>query len=290
MDDKIVSLDDMSTIQLLKTINEEDQKVAYAVEKQLNSIAAAVDMIVDAFYTGGRLFYVGSGTSGKLGVIDASECPPTFGVEDEMVQGIISGGKDAIAGWLEHTEDNKELAIEDIKERGISSKDILVGITASGNTPYVVSAIEYGKSLGCKTIGLICRKEGKLNRLCDITIAVEVGDEVVSGSTRMKAGTAQKMVLNMLSTSSMIKLGNTYGSLMVGVRPINLKLQKRVEDIVQTATGADSDYIKEILSKCEHNAKTAIVAIKGKISIAEAEKALKLSKGRIAAALRSLEN
>lgn len=287
LNNKAVSLDDMSTFEILERINAEDKKVALAVEKELKEIGHAVDVIVESFKKGGRLFYLGSGTSGKLGVIDASECPPTFGVEDDMVQGIISGGNEAVSGWLEHTEDDMELAVEDLKKIQINSKDVLVGITASGNTPYVVSAIEYGKSLGCKTIGVICRKQGKLKELCDITISIEVGEEVILGSTRMKAGTAQKLVLNMLSTTSMIKMGNTYSNLMVGVRPINKKLQSRVEDIVQQATEADIKIIRETLDKCDYNAKTAIVSIKAEVSVERAREILKDNMGNVAASLKS---
>ena len=220
-----LNLDKMSTFEILKKVNDEDKKVAIAIEKELSNIEKAVELIVESFEKGGRLFYIGSGTSGKLGVMDASECPPTFGVSDSMVQGIISGGVEALSGWLEHTEDDPELAIHDLKMVNINKKDILVGITASGNTPYVVAAMEYAKEMGCKTIALICNSKGKIKDICEVTIAIEVGPEVLLGSTRMKAGTAQKMVLNMLSTVAMIKLGKTYSNLMVNVRPINKKLQ-----------------------------------------------------------------
>lgn len=283
-----MDLDDLSAFEILKKINQEDRKVADAVEEQLGNIEEAVNMIVRSFEKGGRLFYIGSGTSGKLGIIDASECPPTFGVDDEMVQGIISGGKEAISGWLEHTEDDEELAVRDIQQRNISSNDILVGITASGNTPYVKSIMEYGKNFGCKTIGLICRKDGKLTEICDLTIAVDVGSEVIMGSTRMKAGTAQKMVLNMLSTTAMIKMGKTYSNLMVNVKPINKKLKNRVKEIVQLATDADLNIIDSVLESCDYDPKIAIVAIKSGMDAESANKVLNKNKGKVSEALKEL--
>ncbi|KPU27379.1 N-acetylmuramic acid-6-phosphate etherase [Caloranaerobacter sp. TR13] len=266
-----LNIDKLSTLEIIEKINNEDKKVAYAVEKEKNNIAKAVDLIVESFNKGGRLFYVGSGTSGKLGVLDASECPPTFGVDDSMVQGIISGGEKAISGWLEHTEDDEKLAIEDMRKRKVNSKDIVVGISASGNTPYVIKAIEYAKEIGAKTVGLICNSKGKLKDKCDITICVEVGPEVIMGSTRMKAGTAQKMVLNMLSTASMIKIGKVYSNLMINVRPINKKLRKRVEEIVYLATGAEEKLIKDVLEECDYDAKLAIIMIKKNVNLIEAK-------------------
>lgn len=281
-------IDNLSALEILRKINEEDKKVATAVEKQLDNIAGAVDIIVNSFQKGGRLFYIGSGTSGKLGVIDASECPPTFGVDDEMVQGVISGGKEAISGWLEHTEDDEELAIKDLQKKNITNKDVLVGVTASGNTPYVKSAMEYGKRIGCKTIGIICRAHGKLSEICDLTIAVDVGAEVIMGSTRMKAGTAQKMVLNMLSTTAMIRMGKTYSNLMVSVKPINKKLKERVKEIVNLATGADINTVESVLEKCNFDAKVAIVVIKSGISIEEAIKALEIANSKVSEALSNI--
>lgn len=281
-------LDYLSTFEILKKINEEDQKVAEAVNEELGNIEKAVSMIVNSFENGGRLFYIGSGTSGKLGVIDASECPPTFGVDDEMVQGIISGGIGAMSSWLEHTEDDKELAIKDIKEKNVNNNDILVGITASGDTPYVISIIEYGKKLGCKTVGLICSKYGKLKELCDLTIAVDVGAEVIMGSTRLKAGTAQKMVLNMLSTVSMIKIGKTYSNLMVNVKPINKKLKNRVREIVQLATEVDLMKIDLVLENCSYDPKIAIVVIKSGLDIENAKKLLDKNKWKVSEALKEL--
>lgn len=282
------NLDAMSTLEILKNINEEDKKIAMAIEKELINIEKAVEIIVKSFEEGGRLFYIGSGTSGKLGVMDASECPPTFGVSDSMVQGIISGGVEALSGWLEHTEDEPELAVHDLKGVSINKNDVLVGITASGNTPYVVRAMEYAKEIGCKTVAIICNPKGKLKEICEVTIAVEVGEEVLLGSTRMKAGTAQKMVLNMLSTVSMVRAGKTYRNLMVNVRPINKKLQQRVREIVKLATGEEDSLINETLEICEYDPKVSIIKIKKDVSVEKAKEALEESKGSVAEALKIL--
>lgn len=287
--EKEANLDKLSTFEILKKVNEEDKKIATAIEKELSNIEEAVEIIVKSFEGGGRLFYIGSGTSGKLGVMDASECPPTFGVDDSMVQGIISGGTEALAGWLEHTEDDPELAINDLKQVNINNKDVLVGITASGNTPYVVCAMEYAKKMGCKTIALMCNSKGQLKDICEVTIAVEVGPEVILGSTRMKAGTAQKMVLNMLSTVSMMKLGKTYDNLMVNVRPINKKLQQRVREIVKLATDVEDVLVNEALENCEYDPKVCIVKIKKNVTVEKAKEALKKSRGNVAKALEILE-
>jgi N-acetylmuramic acid 6-phosphate etherase len=280
-----VNLDTLSTFEIIKKVNDADKTVAIAIEKELSNIEKAVDLIVKSFEAGGRLFYIGSGTSGKLGVMDASECPPTFGVSDSMVQGIISGGVEALSGWLEHTEDEPELAIHDLKKVNINKKDVIVGITASGNTPYVVSAMEYAKELGCKTIALMCNPKGKLKDICQVTIAVEVGPEVILGSTRMKAGTAQKMVLNMLSTVPMIKLGKTYCNLMVNVRPINKKLKQRVREIVKLATDKDDALVNETLEICEYDPKVCIIKIKKDVTVEKAKETLEQSNGNVAKAL-----
>lgn len=282
------NLDEMNTFEILKKVNDEDKNVATAIEKELHNIEKAVELIVESLEHGGRLFYIGSGTSGKLGVMDASECPPTFGVSDSMVQGIISGGVEALSGWLEHTEDLPGLAISDLEAMNIDKKDIVVGITASGNTPYVVGAMEYAKKKGSKTIALMCNSKGKIRNICDVTIAIEVGPEVLLGSTRMKAGTAQKMVLNMLSTVSMIKLGKTYSNLMVNVQPINKKLQQRVREIVKLATGAEDSLVNVTLESCEYDPKVCIVKIKGDVSMQKAKEALEKSKGNVAKALALL--
>lgn len=276
-----MNLDGLTTIQLVSIINEEDKKVAFAVEKQVNIISKAVDLIVKGLEKGGRLIYIGSGTSGKLGIIDASECPPTFGVEDSLVQGILSGGTEALNGWLEYTEDDTELAIKDLQDRNIDNKDILVGIAASGNTPYALSALNFAKRLGCKTIGISCNPNNDMKKICDVTIEINVGPEVIQGSTRMKAGTAQKMVLNMLSTISMIKMGKTYKDLMVSVKPINIKLKNRVKDIVKQATSAEDIIINEVVEKCDYDAKLSIIVIKTGVTTIEARRRLEKNFGNL---------
>lgn len=283
-----INLDDLSTFEILKKINEEDKKVAASVEKELNSIEKAVDIIAHAFKNGGRLFYVGSGSSGKIGVMDASECPPTFGVDDSMVQGIISGGNNALSGWLEGTEDDEALAVKDLHEKGVNKKDVVVGITASGNTPYVNSAVEYSNKLGCKTIGVMCSR-GKLNEKCNVSICVDVGPEVIMGSTRMKAGTAQKMVLNMLSTTAMIKIGNTYSNLMVNVRPINKKLKNRVKDMVKLATNAEDSAVIKAVKECKYNTKEAIIEVVMGEGPDKARELLSKFNGNVSKAIESLK-
>ncbi|SMC25553.1 N-acetylmuramic acid 6-phosphate etherase [Clostridium acidisoli DSM 12555] len=282
MGKEIVNLDTLSTLEIIRKINHEDKKIAYLVEEQLGQISKAVELIVKSFEIGGRLIYVGSGTSGKLAVIDASECPPTFGVDDSMVQGIISGGEGALSGWLEHTEDDEELAVRDLQSIDVNKNDILVGITASGNTPYVRRAMEYGKEIQCKTIGIMCSSIGKIKDICDLTISVDVGEEILMGSTRMKAGTAQKMILNMLSTTSMIKFGKTYLNLMVNVKPINKKLQDRVREMVCLATNANKNKIDEILEKCDYDPKVAIIVIETGLRVEEAKLMLEEHNGRTA--------
>ena len=280
-----LNLDELLITEIVRKINDEDKKIAFVIEKEIENISKAVNCIVEQFELGGRLFYIGSGTSGKLGVIDASECPPTFGVEDDMVQGILSGGNEAFSGALEHTEDDSELAIKNLQKKRITSKDVIVGITASGNTPYVISAMRYANQVGSKTIGLICSEKGKLKDICDVTIALDVGPEVIMGSTRMKAGTAQKMVLNMLSTTAMIKMGKTYSNLMVNVKPINIKLQNRVKEIVRLATGVDENKVAEKLATCKFDPKVAIVSLNKGCNTQQAKVALEKSKGNVFKAL-----
>ncbi|WP_027340758.1 N-acetylmuramic acid 6-phosphate etherase [Halonatronum saccharophilum] len=276
-----LDIDTLTTKDIILKINNEDEKVALAVKKEEESIANAVDCIVEGLKNGGRLIYIGSGTSGRLGVLDAVECPPTFGIDDNLVQGIISGGKDALSMPLEETEDDGDLAIKDLSNINLSKDDIVVAISASGNTPYAVKAVEYANDLGCKTISIICNKNGKLQTIADICIAVDVGPEVIMGSTRMKAGTAQKMVLNMLSTASMVKLGKVYSNLMIDVKPINNKLKKRIEKIVQIATGVSNKTVKRVLDKCNYDARLGIIMIKKDLNLEEAEAFLEENNGCI---------
>lgn len=256
-----IHIDEVSTVEMVNMFNVEDQKVAIAVGKCNHVIGAAVDMIVQVLQNQGRLFYIGSGTGGKIGVLDATECPPTFGTDDNTVIGVISGGKEALSGWREDTEDDEELAVQDLRDRNFSADDVLVAISASGNTPYVLSATRYAQSLGSKTIGVCCSLGGTLEKLVEPCIVVDVGPEVIMGSTRLKAGTAQKMVLNILSSCSMIKMGKTYHNLMVDVRPINDKLRKRVIQIITLATGAEEGIARQALEKAKGNVKVAILML-----------------------------
>ncbi|MBR1581258.1 MAG: N-acetylmuramic acid 6-phosphate etherase [Selenomonadaceae bacterium] len=254
-------IDQMDTLSILNLINDEDKKAALAVELVLPDIAQAVDLITAKISDGGRLFYIGAGTSGRLGVLDASECPPTFGVSPHLVQGIIAGGVRALVNSLEGAEDNRERAISDLNERNFSSTDVLVGIAASGRTPYVLSGLEYARSMGAATIAISCVEESEAAALADIALTPVTGAEVITGSTRMKAGTATKMVLNMLTTATMIKLGKVYGNLMVDLHATNDKLRDRARRIIMTATGVESDRALKALDAADGYAKHAIELI-----------------------------
>ena len=252
------NIDKVSTLEMVKIINDEDKKIAAAVEKVLPQIARAIDIIAEKIGNGGRLFYIGAGTSGRLGVLDASECPPTFGVANDLVQGIIAGGNYALTNAVEGAEDDKNLAVKDLAEKNFGAADVLVGIAASGRTPYVISAIDYAKKIGAVTLGVSCVENSALAKIVDIDITPVTGAEVVTGSTRMKAGTATKMVLNMLTTGAMIKLGKVYGNLMVDVHATNEKLRDRAKRIVIAATGCDEVTAVEMLKKFNGSAKSAI--------------------------------
>lgn len=257
------SIDRLDTPAMLKLINDEDKKAALAVESILPSIAEAVDLITSKISDGGRLFYIGAGTSGRLGVLDASECPPTFGVSPHLVQGIIAGGVRALVNSLEGAEDNRERAISDLNERNFSSADVLVGIAASGRTPYVLSGLEHARSIGASTIAISCVERSIAGKLADIALTPITGPEVITGSTRMKAGTATKLVLNMLTTATMIKLGKVYGNLMVDVHATNDKLRDRARRIIMTATGCTSEQALDALERADGHAKKAIELING---------------------------
>lgn len=273
------NIDIKPTKDILKTINDEDKTVAFAVEKALGEIEKAVDIITENFKTGGRLFYFGAGTSGRLGVLDASECPPTFSAPKEMVQGYIAGGDRALRTAVEGAEDSAELAREDFNKLNITKNDTVVSISASGNAKYVVEILKLGKGTGAKTIGISNNKNALLKEFSDVFIFLDTGAEVISGSTRMKAGTAQKMTLNMLTTASMIKLGKVYDNLMVDVMPTNEKLKDRAERIVKEITGADDLKVSEALNKADYNVKTSAVMIKYSVSREKAEEMLKNADG-----------
>ena len=281
-----MNIDALSTLDMVKLINREDHKVAQAVGQVTDKIAQAVDVIADRLSRGGRLIYCGAGTSGRLGVLDAVECPPTYSTEPEMVQGLIAGGYPAIFKAVEGAEDSKELGIQDLKNIAFSAGDVLVGIAASGRTPYVLGAMEYAKELGAVTVSVTCCPGSALDAFADIGIAPAPGPEVVTGSTRMKSGTAQKMVLNMLSTGAMIKLGKVYGNLMVDVKPSNEKLIRRCVTIVCTATDCDEATAVAALEACDYRPKTAIVMILCGLDAAQAQGKLQKADGRIAGVLK----
>ena len=254
------NIDTKSTKEILKIINNEDKKVAYAIEEELDDIEKIVDTVVDSFNKGGRLIYVGAGTSGRMGLIDAVECRPTYSVPDDMVMGIMAGGKEAFVRAKEGAEDNKEEAVEDLKNINLSNKDILIGIAASGRTPYVLGAIEYANMIGCNTAAIATVKNSKIGAIAKFKVEVNTGAEVVSGSTRMKAGTAQKLICNMISTASMIRIGKVYNNLMVDVSATNQKLVKRAVGIIQEITNANEDVCIEKMNKYK-NVKKAVISI-----------------------------
>jgi len=282
-------LDELPTLAMLEVINDEDAKVTVAVRRELPWIAQAIDAIAERFGQGGRLFYIGAGTSGRLGVLDASECPPTFSVPAELVQGLIAGGDPALRLSSEHSEDSMEQGAEDLKAAGFGAEakpDVLVGIAASGRTPYVLGAMRYAKGLGCLAIGLSCVPQSEVARAADIAITPVVGPEVVTGSTRMKAGTATKLVLNMLSTGVMVRTGAVYGNLMVNVRPTNAKLVDRAIRIVAEAAEIPQDRAAELFESSGRYVKTAIVMSRLGLGRAEAEAALEKAHGLLARVLR----
>ncbi len=255
------NIDMLSTIDMLKVINQEDQKVALAVEAIIPEIAKVVDLISEAFQSGGRLIYTGAGTSGRLGILDASECPPTYGSDPDLVIGLIAGGHKAILKAVENAEDNEELGATDLQQIGFNHKDVLVGIAASGRTPYVIGSMNYAKSVGAKVAALSCNANSPMADIADINITPIVGAEVVTGSSRMKAGTAQKLVLNMLTTGAMIRTGKVFGNLMVDVEATNAKLIQRQKNIVVEATGCSESQAAEALTQCNNHCKTAILMI-----------------------------
>ena len=278
-------IDALPTGQILEIINAEDRKVAEAVAREMPTIARAVDTIVEAIRAGGRLFYIGAGTSGRLGVLDAAECPPTFSADPELVQGIMAGGEPALAHPTETTEDDPAIGARDLRERGFSSRDVLVGIAASGRTPYVLGAIEEAKRLGAVTAGVSCTPDSELARAVHIAITPLPGPEILAGSTRMKAGTATKLVLNMLSTAAFIRLGYVYGNLMVNVQPKNTKLIDRARRIVAQAAGVSYEAAAGLLSDAGDSVRTAIVMGKMGVDREAAERRLAAAGGRISQAL-----
>ena len=279
-------VDSLSALEIVQLMNDEDKQVPLAIEKCLPQIAQAVECIVDAFQQGGRLVYIGAGTSGRLGVLDASECPPTFGVSPEMVKGIIAGGERALRHPIEGAEDSKAQAVVDLQTIEFSSKDVLVGIAASGRTPYVISALEYAKGLGSVAVSIASNPNSAMANIVDIAIDTVVGPEVLTGSSRLKSGTAQKLVLNMLTTASMILMGKCYQNLMVDVQASNEKLKARAIRIVMQATDCDKALAEETLKQADQNAKLAIMMILSGLDRAQAEALLEKHQGKLQLALK----
>ena len=279
-------VDSLSALEIVQLMNEEDKQVPLAIEKCLPQIAQAVECIVAAFQQGGRLVYIGAGTSGRLGVLDASECPPTFGVSPEMVKGIIAGGERALRHPIEGAEDSKTQAVVDLQTIQLSSKDVLVGIAASGRTPYVIGALGYAKSLGSVTVSIASNPNSAMANIVDIAIDTVVGPEVLTGSSRLKSGTAQKLVLNMLTTASMILMGKCYQNLMVDVQASNEKLKARAIRIVMQATDCDKALAEETLKQADQNAKLAIMMILSGLDRAQAEALLEKHQGKLQLALK----
>jgi N-acetylmuramic acid 6-phosphate etherase len=279
------SIDTLPTADMLRVINAEDQKVAAAVGLVIPAIARAVDAAVHALENGGRLFYIGAGTSGRLGVLDASECPPTFSVSPDKVQGIIAGGEPALSRATETTEDDPAIGKRDLLARGFTASDVLVGIAASGRTPYVLGAIAEAKRMGAVTVGISCTPDSELAAAVDIAITPLVGPEVVTGSTRMKSGTAQKLVLNMLSTGLFVRLGYVYGNLMVNVQPKNTKLVDRARRIIAQAAGVSYERAGELLVDAGNSVRAAILMAKTGAGREDAERRLAAAGGRISKAL-----
>lgn len=282
-----LDIDSKSIEEILRIINNEDKKVAFAVEKEIPYIEQAVEIIVDAFKNGGRLIYIGAGTSGRLGVLDASECPPTFGTDPEMVQGIIAGGREALIRAQEGAEDRKEQGAIDLMNLNFTQKDVACGIAASRRTPYVVGAIEKAHEIGAKTIYITCTHRKDMNLDVDVAICPVVGPEVIMGSTRMKSGTAQKIVLNMLTTTSMIRLGKVYGNMMVDLQMTSKKLEERSKRTVMIVTGIDYETAEKVLIDAHGHVKTALVMILKGVDREEAQRRLKLTNGFVRGAIEN---
>lgn len=283
---KTMDLDTMGVHDLVRVMNAEDQTVAVSVSHALPAIEAAINAIIDSFNQGGRLFYIGAGTSGRLGVLDAAECVPTFGTAPEMVQGFIAGGDDAMLVAVEGAEDSAELGAADLHKAKLTAEDVVVGIAASGRTPYVVGGLDYAQKVGAQTISLAANADAVISRHAQIAIEVPVGPEVLTGSTRLKSGTAQKLVLNMLSTGAMIGIGKVYKNLMVDVKPTNEKLVERSKRIIQQATDCDQQTAAKAFADADEDVKLAIVMVLTDLPKDEAAARLQKGKGFVRQAVR----
>ncbi len=280
-------LDTKSALEIARTINNQDAAVAAAVQAALSQIAVAIDAVAEAISAGGRLIYVGAGTSGRIAALDASECPPTFNTDPETVQFVMAGGPDALWQAVEANEDDPDLGRRDMARRKPSAKDVVIGVTASGRTPYTLAAVEYARSHGAKTIAVTCNPDPALEKVCDIAIVVEVGPEVVAGSTRMKAGTAQKLVLNMITTGAMARLGYIYGNLMVNVHLKNEKLVERGLRVLKQAAGVDRDTATRALHDAHNSLPVALVMLKAAVDREVAQRHLRESGGHVRKAIES---
>lgn len=280
-------IDLYSTKEMITLMNREDMKVPLAVGKEIDHIAEAVDLIYTALAGGGRMFYLGAGTSGRLGILDASECPPTFNTDPELVQAYIAGGDTALRTAVEGCEDSQNQGVEIVMEAGVRKGDVVIGITASGGAPFVLAAIETAKKLGAATIGIVTNVDSKLSLLCDVCIAPLVGPEVITGSTRLKSGTAQKLVLNMLTTCTMIKLGKVYGNLMVDLRPSNNKLLARAHRIIQRVCGVSEKVASSVLKEAGNNTKLAIMMLKTGLDAHSAQLVLNENGGMLRRAIEA---
>jgi N-acetylmuramic acid 6-phosphate etherase len=276
-----LDLDRKSSLEIARIINAEDAKVAKAVKRALPQIARAIDLIADSLRKGGRLIYVGTGTSGRIAALDAAECPPTFNTDPRAIQFIIAGGPKALGSAVESNEDSAELGEREIAKRKPGRNDVVVGIAASGRTPFTIAAVRYARRKGSKTVAIICNPNSELERTAHIGILVETGPEVISGSTRMKAGTAQKMILNMLSTGALTRTGYVYGNLMINVRPKNLKLATRAVTILERAAKIPQARAKSALKESQFSLPAALVMLKAEVPLGEAESALKSTRGNV---------
>ena len=287
---RTANIDKLPTLEAICLINDEDKSVAFAVEKVLPEIAESIDKIVERVQSGGRLFHVGTGTSGRLGVLDASEIPPTFGVSYDLVQGVIAGGYDALYKAAEASEDDREAGAEDLRKRGLNAKDAVIGIAASGRTPYTIGAVEYAKSLGCFTACITCVPDSEITRAVESAIVPVVGAEVIAGSSRMKAGTAQKMILNIISTHAMIRLGYVKGNRMTNVKSSNVKLKERSVRILMLETDLDEAAAHDLLNEANDDLRVSIVMHKANVNRETAENSLAENKFVIERAIEKLKN
>ncbi len=283
------NINKVSTLEAVRLINQEDGRVAEAVSKVLPEVATVIDRVVERLKNGGRLFYVGTGTSGRLGVLDASEIPPTYGVSPDLIQGVIAGGYEALYKATEASEDDFNAGAEDLKKRGINPTDAVIGIAASGKTPYTIGAVEYARKIGCFTACITCVPDSPITKVVEISIVPVVGPEVIAGSTRMKAGTAQKMILNMISTVSMIRLGYVKGNRMTNVQPKNTKLKERSLRILMAETGLEREKALEVLSRADGDLRVALVMQKTQTDFEKAKTALEKSNFVIKEAIRILQ-